>query len=179
MVQHQDHVIFYLETGGLIYCFSTEQIAFKKDVFIRVVNPQAIKCQHNDRFSYSDKTKSNQSEPIRSLSTQLPPVPSNTIVPSFSITDLMKAKKLVKPPEEQEETLMLQSYSTDGKTWERMQPVKFLVEKEKFAEGGFWEAFKTTCVNSSNTRNIKNLSGRSHEKTGADACSGTPFSCKV
>ena len=65
-------------------CFSTEQIAFKKDFFIRFVNPQAIKCQHNDRFSYSDKTKSNQSEPIRSLSTQLPPVPSNIIVPSFS-----------------------------------------------------------------------------------------------
>ena len=65
-------------------CFSTQQIASKKVFFIRFVNPQAIKCQHNDRFSYSDKTKSNQSEPIRSLSTQLPPVPSNIIVPSFS-----------------------------------------------------------------------------------------------
>ena len=28
-----------------------------------------------------------------------------------------------------------------------MQPVKFLIEKEKFAEGGFQEAFKTTCLN--------------------------------
>ena len=59
----------------------------------------------------------------------------------------MKARKLVKPPEEQEETLMLQSYSIEGKSWEKMQPVKFLIEKEKFAEGGFWEAFKTTCLN--------------------------------
>ena len=134
-------------------CFSTQQIASKKVFFIRFVNPQAIKCQHNDRFRYSDKTKCNQSEPIRSLSTQLPPVPSNTIVPSFSITDLMKARKLVKLPEGQEETLMLESYIIEGKTWERMQPVKFLVEKEKFAEGGSREAFKTTCVNSNFTRN--------------------------
>ena len=109
-------------------CFSTEQIASKKVLFIRFVNPQAIKCQHNDRFSNPDKTKSNQSEPIRSLSTQLPPVPSNIIAPSFSMTDLMKAWKLVKPPDEQEETLMLESYSTEGKSWERMQPVKFLIE---------------------------------------------------
>ena len=46
-------------------CFSTEQIASKKVLFIRFVNPEAITCQHNDRFSYPDKTKSNQSEPIR------------------------------------------------------------------------------------------------------------------
>ena len=44
------------------------------------------------------------------------------------MTDLMKAWKLVKPPDEQEETLMLESYSTEGKSWERMQPVKFLIE---------------------------------------------------
>ena len=29
-------------------CFSTEQIASKKVFFIRFVNPQAIKCEHND-----------------------------------------------------------------------------------------------------------------------------------
>ena len=132
-------------------CFSTEQTASKKVFFIWFVNPQAIKCQHNDRFSYSDKTKSNQSEPIRSLSTQLPPVPSNIIVPSFSITDLMKARKLVKP-EEQEETLMLEFCSIEGKSWERMQPEKFLIEEEKFAEGGFREAFRTTCLNPNFTR---------------------------
>ena len=131
-------------------CFSTEQIASKKVFFIRFVNPQAIKCQHNDRFPYSDKTKCNQSEPIPSLSTQLPPVPSNIIVPSFSITDLMKARKLVKPPEEQEETLMLE-YSIEGRSWERMQSVKLYIEKEKFAEGEFREAFKT-CVNPNFTR---------------------------
>ena len=48
---------------------------------------------------------------------------------------------------------MLESYSTEGKSWERMQPVKFLIEKEKFAEGGIWEAFKTTCLNPHFTRN--------------------------
>ena len=63
----------------------------------------------------------------------------------------MKARKLVKPPEEQEETLMLE-YSIEEKSWERMQPVKFLIEKEKFAEGGFQEAFKTTCVKPNFTR---------------------------
>ena len=47
---------------------------------------------------------------------------------------------------------MLESYSIEGKSWERMQPVKFLIEKEKFAEGGIWEAFKTTCLNPNFTR---------------------------
>ena len=100
-------------------CFSTEQIASKKVFFIWFVNPQAIKCLHNDKFSYSNKTKSNQSEPFPSLSTKLPPVPSNITVPSLPITDLMKARKLVKLPEEEEETLMLESYSIQGKSWEK------------------------------------------------------------
>ena len=133
-------------------CFSTEQIASKKTFFIWFVNPHAIKCQNDDRFAYSDKTKSNQSEPIHLLSTQLPPVPSIIIVPSFSITDLMKGRQLVKLPEEQEETLMLESYIIEEKSWEKIQPVKFLIEKEKFAEGAFREAFKTTCLNPNFTR---------------------------
>ena len=133
-------------------CFSTEQIASKKTFFIWFVNPHAIKCQNDDRFAYSDKTKSNQSEPIHLLSTQLPPVPSVIIVPSFSITDLMKGRQLVKLPEEQEETLMLESYIIEEKSWEKIQPVKFLIEKEKFAEGAFREAFKTTCLNPNFTR---------------------------
>ena len=105
-------------------CFSTEQIASKKVFFLWFVNPQAIKCLHNDKFSYSKKTKSNQSEPFPSLSTKLPPVTSNITVPSLPITDLMKARKLVKLPEEEEETLMLESYSIQGKSWEKMQHVK-------------------------------------------------------
>ena len=104
-------------------CFSTEQIASKKVFFIWFVNPQAIKCLHHDKFSYSNKTKSNQSEPFPLLSTQLPPVPSNNCA-IIANNRFNEGKETCELPEEQEETLMLESYSIQGKSWEKIQHVK-------------------------------------------------------
>ena len=56
----------------------------------------------------------------------------------------MHAAKLVKPPDVTQITLTLESYDITAKNWEMCQNLTILKDNQKFAEGGFRNAFLAT-----------------------------------
>ena len=50
--------------------------------------------------------------------------------------------KFIKQNQNEAVELMLESFSIDTQNWEVYGTFKFIIDKEKFAEGGFREAFK-------------------------------------
>ena len=75
----------------------------------------------------------------------LPPVPSSIIPKSVSLADLLQARKLVKPPDNIPLKLILEAYDCHGKFWKKSEEIRFVMEKNKFAEGGFRDAYKAEC----------------------------------
>jgi len=81
-----------------------------------------------------------RSVPISPIKNRAKNVVPSRFAKSIFITDLMKAGKFIKSKDPVE--LHLEHFSIDTQTWESNGQMKFKIEEEKFAEGGFREAFK-------------------------------------
>ena len=164
-------------------CYLTEQIAGKKIFYVRFINPgvnsKTAVCHTaantnniNKRGIVTARPKANvvnrsqQNRFSAPTSSILPPVPSSIIAKSVSVADLLMARKLVKPPNLLSLDLVLETYDCHGKFWKKSSVLPFSMEKEKFAEGSFRDAFKAKCKNASypNTWVIKQFKEKQAEK---------------
>jgi len=70
---------------------------------------------------------------------------------SVSIGDVLKAGKLVIPKQETVCELVLEYFKISQQIWLKKDEIKFHIQKEKFAEGGFRNAFKAYSVENGQT----------------------------
>ena len=145
-------------------CNTTEQIQGKKVFYVRFVSPARAKNSlhgHHtvyestgtgELFTYTGAPKDEavgvvSSREASSTLSSLPQVPSSSIPNSVSLADLLKARKLVKPKKQVTTcALYLETYNIPKKQWQPLMEssIQFAVANEKFAEGGFREAFMAT-----------------------------------
>ena len=65
---------------------------------------------------------------------------------SFSVSELPRAGKLVRPKEKQKATLSVEMFVVKSGGWSLATTMDLLVEVDKFSSGGFRDAFlATTC----------------------------------
>ena len=139
-------------------CYLTEQVANKKVYFVRFLEIGVAKesTEHQkDAFDtncsqwqwqgqiYKRQNFASESRKDQ-VDYQLPQVPSTAFPKSVCIADLMHAAKLVKPPDVTQITLTLESYDITAKKWETCRNLTILKDNQKFAEGGFRNAFLAT-----------------------------------
>lgn len=121
-------------------CTKLEQLKGKKVFFIRFIPP----CEVGTK----DKA---QPSPIMRASVPLPVNLPNTmhksaIAPkSLSISQLLKAGKLVKP--QNMATLELETFDIERMQWLKNGVYQFDIEEKKFASGAFRDAFQATATN--------------------------------
>ena len=77
-----------------------------------------------------------------------PAPPSESLVKSISISEMIKLGKLV-PPKQSKElvTLQVESFDTEKGQWSDAFDVRLSLDKDKFATGGCRDAFKCTGIN--------------------------------
>lgn len=130
-------------------CTKMEQVKGKKVYYIRFVQPQ-------DDVVRAKKAKTSKSEPISpskkddysavALNTQNCPTQPKTVYPkSISLENLLRAGKLVKPPEIT--TLKVEAFDVGNAKWVAMPTIEVEIEQKSFAGGAFRDAYKAKCVN--------------------------------
>ena len=65
---------------------------------------------------------------------------------SVSVTDLLKAGKLVKPPATNRTVLDLESFDVTEMKWVRSGLLTLEIEETRFSHGAFRDAFRATAV---------------------------------
>ena len=121
-------------------CFLTEKIAGKKVFLVRLINPGVVNdgtragkkpsvsssslsfgTAVNRGGSPEHKRRNDKTKPHSMVDiSQLPPVPSSVVGRSVSVADLLLARKLVKPLELSEVTMILEAYDVGEKTWKSL-----------------------------------------------------------
>ena len=127
-------------------CYMTEQILHKKVYFVRFINPQrqskAGSSNNEIVFKKPFRVSSKCSTSSMPMSSVLPPAPSSIVSPkSISIAELLKARKLVKPPDDYDCSLVLEEFIIGEQVWLKKNPITFTISNNKFSEGCFREAF--------------------------------------
>uniref|UniRef100_A0A7M5XME7 Alpha-type protein kinase domain-containing protein n=1 Tax=Clytia hemisphaerica TaxID=252671 RepID=A0A7M5XME7_9CNID len=158
---------FYGEAAGscdVLYdvlgpsCSLDEQLSGMKFFRVRFVKPSEISnkpmSSSNETNRMSSKRENDSvksvlfSKPVKSkrkrtsVLTSKQPCPQNSMPTSISIGDLLNAGKLVIPTEEKEVPLILESFNIKHGIWLKQTPLTFRMQLQKFADGGFRNAFK-------------------------------------
>ena len=144
-------------------CYLDEQILGKKFYYIRFVdprkNPKKTPPESVSKIpiGISDKstTVTIQSAQYQSDHKSLPPVPSSAFPKSISVVHLLKAGKLVRPPDVKSSILTLEMYEIAEKRWKKMSSTEFQIDNKHFAEGGFRQAYMATTNDKKFSRNKK------------------------
>ena len=95
--------------------------------------------------SRSESEKPQKRRHTSSISLSHPQVPESAFPKSVSISDILKARKLVKPPDTREVKLTLETFDVSESLWIKSGTKIFNMEKSKFSEGGFREAYMATA----------------------------------
>lgn len=103
----------------------------------------------NGGLSYPLKKKKFSSTLSVDVATQQ--IQSISITSSLSISDILIAGKLVRPKDEIQEELLLESYNVQLNQWFK-EGKKIFMETEKFAEGAFRNAYNATSYLPSNQK---------------------------
>ena len=135
-------------------CFLTEQIQQKKSYLVRFINPddgvmrkqpklmpQMVGSSLGNRSEFEKPQKRRHTS---SFSLSQSQVPESTFPKSVSIGDILKARKLVKPPDTREVKLTLETFGVSESSWIKSGTKIYSMEKSKFSEGGFREAYMAT-----------------------------------
>ncbi|XP_066929441.1 uncharacterized protein [Clytia hemisphaerica] len=152
-------------------CTNDEQVSGMKVFRVRFVNPtnndhllepsssKAINQSSSSSKRVNDSTDSNNSIPVKSKrkrvsSILLPKKPhlQEDMPVSISIGGILQAGKLVTPTLDNEVTLTLESFNIKHKIWLKGETSKFHMQTEKFAEGGFRNAFKAYTTENGTTK---------------------------
>ena len=75
------------------------------------------------------------------------PSSSKTYPKSLSVADLLSTGRIIRPKEVIEALLVLEFFDIYKKQWFKMDPQRLHIETEKFASGGFRNAFKAYTRN--------------------------------
>ena len=170
---------FYAELPGscdILYdvtgpsCTNDEQLSGMKVFRVRFVKPtnndhlrkpssasssKAINLSSssskNDSISSSISVKSKRKRASSVLASKKPLMQDNAPV-SISIGGILQAGKLITPTSDNEVTLTLESFNIKHKIWLKSEPTKFCMQTEKFAEGGFRNAFKAYSTENGTTK---------------------------
>ena len=78
--------------------------------------------------------------------------PFSEMPKSVSIGDVLKAGKLCVPKAETQAKLVLEQYDLTSHIWFKKEEQLFTIQAEKFAEGGFREAYKAYTVENGNNK---------------------------
>ena len=126
-------------------CSKLEQIKAKKVYFIRFLQPMPTSTDiAPGRPLLKQKAKSAPS-PVKK-SGNLPALQSTVFPKSVSITDLLKAGKLVKPPATNMTVLDLESFDVTEMKWVKSGSLTLEIEETRFSHGAFRDAFRATTV---------------------------------
>lgn len=119
-------------------CTSTGQIKGKKVFLVRFLPVYKM-----SQSTMKKRFQNIESELIQSQGTPTPkPSFASTIYPhSVSIVDLLKAGKLIKPVPTKSAVLHLEEFDLKSQSLLKEGAFEFTIEEEKFASGGFREAF--------------------------------------
>lgn len=176
-------------------CYLTEQITSKKKFYVRFIDNHKHDKEHGKRNIsigsslnidttaplplFSIPTNVNMHTPtssryrIQNCSSK-PSFTKSVVMPSLSICDLLKARKLIKPRETEEWLVKPELFCLASKAWKPIQEINLTKEKQSFAEGGFRDAYLATdknkkqwvikTVKSSKEADIKNLGLSQHTR---------------
>ena len=131
-------------------CTKLEQIKGKKVYFIRFLQPKsgivpkAGQSLFEERFAPPKQVRSAPS-PVKK-SGNLLALQSTVFPKSVSVTDLLKAGKLVKPPATNMTALDLESFDVTEMKWVRGGSLTLEIEETRFSHGAFRDAFRATAV---------------------------------
>ena len=126
-------------------CSKLEQIKAKKVYFIHFLQPMPTSTDiAPGRPLLEQKAKSAPS--LVKKSGNLPALQSTVFPKSVSITDLLKAGKLVKPPATNMTVLDLESFDVREMKWVKSGSFKLEIEETRFSHGAFRDAFHATTV---------------------------------
>ena len=132
-------------------CTKLEQIKGKKVYFIRFLPPKSTDVApklgqqlFEDSLAPAKVTMSVPS-PMKT-SGNLPALHSMVFPKSVSITDLLKADKLVKPPSTNITVLDLESFDVAEMKWVKCGSLTLEIEETRFAHGAFRDAFRATTI---------------------------------
>ena len=132
-------------------CTKLEQIKGKKVYFIRFLPPTSTDVapklgqpSFEDCFEPAKVTRSVPS-PVKT-SGNLPALHSVVFPKSVSVTDLLKAGKLVKPPATNVTALDLESFDVAEMNWVKCGSLTLEIEETRFAHGAFRDAFRATYI---------------------------------
>ena len=159
--------ILYDVTGPS--CTADEQLSGMKVFRVRFLDPKseisnkAISCpkaEYTSSEKESENKKSDMSSvPVKSkrrrasvMVTKQPCMQDASMPVSISIGNLLQAGKLISPTQEKEITLTLESFNIKHQLWLKQKSSNFRIQLQKFAEGGFRNAFKAYTTEDGSTK---------------------------
>ncbi|PFX34098.1 Transient receptor potential cation channel subfamily M member 6 [Stylophora pistillata] len=132
-------------------CTKLEQIKGKKVYFIRFLPPKSTDVApklgqqlFEDSLAPAKVTMSVPS-PVKT-SGNLPALHSMVFPKSVSVTELLKAAKLVKPPATNITVLDLESFDVAEMKWVKSGSLTLEIEERRLANGAFRDAFRSTTI---------------------------------
>ena len=133
-------------------CTKMEQLKGKKVYCIRFLEPKQDLIAKKEASPASVKSVPvSPSKGIKQTSASQPEGQPKTVYPkSVSLGDLLRAGKLVKPP--QALALKLEWYDVEKSKWITFSSIEVEIEESSFASGAFRDAFKAKCTTKTNLR---------------------------
>ena len=120
-------------------CTKLEQLKGKKVYFIRFLPPEQVVDSCNPQTSSAVKASSS---PIKQNSPKI-----SVVTPkSLSISQLLRAGKLVKPIKQNIVTLELETFDIQKMQWIKKGSYQFDIEENKFSSGAFRDSFKARAI---------------------------------
>ena len=126
-------------------CSKLEQIKAKKVYFIRFLQPTPTSTDIAPGRPLLEQKAKSAPSPVKK-SGNLPALQSTVFPKSVSITDLLKAGKLVKPPATNMTVLDLKSFDVTEMKWVKSDSLTLEIEETRFSHGAFRDAFRATTV---------------------------------
>ena len=134
-------------------CTKLEQIKGKKVYFIRFLPPKSTDIVpksgqplFEDSFVAPKQVRSAPSPVKKSVKHPALQLQSTVFPKSVSVTDLLKAAKLVKPPATNRTALDLESFDVTEMKWVRSGSLTLEIEETRFSHGAFRDAFRANTV---------------------------------
>ena len=136
-------------------CTTMDQIKGKKVYLIRLVPPSTTGPEVDISYTKHEwpKCKKQRTLPAANKSYSVGANAhyigeTSAINPkSVSVADLLKAGKLVKPPQQERVTLHLEEFDVQERSWNEAAAVEFMIDEERFAQGGFRNAHHAYAQN--------------------------------
>ena len=107
-----------------------EQLKGKKVFLVRFVPTSTTSSLGRNNKNLTQVDLKEQSGPSKS-----------TFPKSVSIGDLLNAGKLIKPVEQHQEQIQLEDFDLGSGSWVKKESITFTIDCQKFASGGFRDAF--------------------------------------